>query len=302
MYEKTIQELAERRPDVVFPGCGFRVVGRQVVVTGGAADLLLEDANGTLWIVELKRDRLQPAHVAQVQRYATEIRGRFSDRTVCLMLAGPAVGPGVATQAAAAGVHLHRLDMDRLRLLALEFGLTDGSARPRMSGSPVRPSKPRGPGMRRVADPARDAHQRDLDAAFPPGSIMASSPPEVVRQYWATASPRASGPMREVAAQLTFGVLRAVSSSAVSNRASAWTVLRRGDGLVLAAIEPKVGACHFSTLCPRDLAASLAAASLVSVHQERNGGKWITCRHVGREVPVEQALTWFQKGLVVLES
>lgn len=302
MYEKTIQELAEREPDVVFPGMGLRVVGRQVVVEAGAADLLMEDRDRRYWVVELKRDRLQPAHVNQVVRYGEEIRRRHPDRQVVLLLAGPGVGLRTTAAAAAAGVLLHVFDMDVLSRLADVHQVRDGAARPRRAGTVQRPSQPRGPGAKRLPNELRARHQQELDAAFPPGSLTAASGAAAFDAYWVVASPTASPAMRDVAVLLSMKVLAAVDGSALSNRASAWTCFRRGDGLVIASLEPKRDVCHVSFMLPDDLAAQLDAEGLVSSHQIRNGGTWVSCRRVMRGVTPEEVIAWYTQGLQVLES
>lgn len=302
MYEKTIQELAEREPDRVFPGLGLRVVGRQVVVEGGSADLLMEDRDGHLLVVELKRDRLQPAHVGQVLRYGEEIRRRHPDRQVDLLLAGPNVGVQTRAAAAEAGVLLYVLDMEELSRLADEHKVRDGAARPRRTGTVQRPSLPRGPGAKRLPNSQRARHQQELDKAFPPGSLTESSGTAAFGAYWAMASPTASRAMRDVAVLLSVEMLAAVDGSALSNRASAWTCFRRGDGLVIAALEPKRDVCNVSFMIPDDLAAQLYAEGLVSIHQVRNGGTWVSCRQVMRRVTPEEALAWYRQGLKVLES
>ena len=108
--------------------------------------------------------------------------------------------------------------------------------------------------------------------------------------------------MRDVAVPLSTEVLAAVDGSALSNRASAWTCFRRGDGLVIASLEPKRDVCHVSFMLPDDLAAQLTAEGLVSSHQIRNGGTWVSCRQVKRRVTPEEAIAWYVRGLQVLEA
>jgi hypothetical protein len=219
-----------------------------------------------------------------------------------LLLAGPSVGVQTTAAAAAAGVRLHVLDMDVLSHLADVHKVLDGAARPRRAGTVHRPSEPRGPAAKRLPNAQRARHQQELDTAFPPGSLTAASGTAAFDDYWAMASPTASPAMRDVAVLLSMQVLAAVDGSALSNRASAWTCFRRGDGLVIAALEPKRKVCNVSFMIPDDLAAQLYAEGLVSIHQIRNGGTWVSCRQVMRRVTPEEVLAWYRQGLQVLES
>lgn len=300
MYEKTIQELAEREPRQVFPGRGFTVVGRQVPVTGGIIDLLMEDANGLLWVVELKRDRLTAKDVGQVHRYGPEIRKRYPGRGVALLLAGPEASKRTLMAATALRVDIHMLDMARLADLAARHGVVDGLARPVRRGTPQRPSRPRGPGSTRKPNSQRLEHQAALDAAFPPGSITAQRGLDLLPQYWRAASPTASLAARRLAVELSEGVLMRLAGCALSNRASAWTCFRRADGLVVASMEPKTAVCHFSVMVPDDLAQDLERRGLAKIHQVRNGGAWVNTRCVGERADVRAALTWYEAGLAVL--
>lgn len=72
----------------------------------------------------------------------------------------------------------------RLEGLAERDGLVLAGARPR-SQPKDQPSRPRGPGSRRLGpDPEQAARLAAQDAAFPPSSLVASSSDEQYRAYW----------------------------------------------------------------------------------------------------------------------
>lgn len=50
------------------------VIGRQVVIVGGAVDLLAIDSTGVIYIIELKREKAQPSIISQVLRYRRSIK------------------------------------------------------------------------------------------------------------------------------------------------------------------------------------------------------------------------------------
>lgn len=300
MYEKTIQELAERLPDVVFPGLGLRITGRQVPVPGGAADLMGVDPGGTEWVIELKRDTLRPGDVDQVLRYLHYLRQQRPRARLCAMLAGPDCGSSASARARELGVLIHIFDDAALQDAAAGLQINDLGARPRRNGSPTRPSRPRGSGATRQVNHERAAHQRELDRRFPPGSLVYGTPRPIVLDYWRTAAPAASAAMHELVTDLSIGVLASVPTAAVSNRASAWTVLRRADGMVIAALEPKRTSTHMSCLLPDDLAETLRAQGRLAVHQVRNGGKWATFRGIGVDVSPDEVLAWYRTGLELL--
>lgn len=58
MYEKTLHELAARRPDVAFPGLGFTVIGNGTPLPSDYLELLARDTSGVSWVIELKRGSL----------------------------------------------------------------------------------------------------------------------------------------------------------------------------------------------------------------------------------------------------
>ena len=152
MYEKTIQQLAERAPEVDFPSRNFRITGRAVPVPGGEIDLLAVDDSGTEWIIELKRDRLQPASVRQVLRYRDCLHAWDPQRDLSPMVAGPSATAATRAFAAHSGVEVFVFEMEALQAKARALGISDRAARPRRSGTPVRVSVPRGPAKARPVE------------------------------------------------------------------------------------------------------------------------------------------------------
>lgn len=71
--EATLEELIESDPEVL--GEPLLLVGRQVPTSHGKfIDLLVVDADGTLRVLELKRDRTAPEVVAQVLDYGSWVQ------------------------------------------------------------------------------------------------------------------------------------------------------------------------------------------------------------------------------------
>lgn len=76
-YEQQQQETVAADLSVVAPG--LLVVGREVMTPAGAIDILAIDANGSLVVVELKRNRTPREVVAQTLDYGSQVRQMSSE-------------------------------------------------------------------------------------------------------------------------------------------------------------------------------------------------------------------------------
>ena len=75
MQEEVFQYVLFLYPDELLPGRGFQPVSREYVLpSGGKPDLSLRDADGCLWILEVKPHLADGAAVEQLNRYVMEIR------------------------------------------------------------------------------------------------------------------------------------------------------------------------------------------------------------------------------------
>ena len=297
MYEKTIQQLAERAPNLVFPERGFRITGRAVPVDGGEVDLLAVDPQGQEWVIELKRDRLQPGCVRQVLGYRDRLQSWYPDRALRPMVAGPATSDATSAEARRHGVEVFLFDMTALQALAQRLGISDRAARPRRGGTPARPSEPRGPARARAADPAVEAHLRMLDVAFPPGSVVADAGSEVLLAYWRAACPNAPAYLQDLVASVCQEVLSATSGLALSNRAKHWTTIRWPDGRLAAAVNADAARVKFDFWLPDDLASAFVADGMGRVDMARVDGSWVQVKDLRSPERARAAVAWFERGL-----
>ena len=275
MHEKTVQELISRYLPEVWPGRELALVGREVVLNCGRVDLLLRDACGSMWSVELKPDAFPPGQMPIAARYRDELR---VSRQVPVegVVAAQRFSPQALALAASLGLHVWTFDVVVLEGLAARDGLVLADAAPRPYRAQNTPSIPRGPGSKRGApSPATVEALRQLDAGFAPSSIGADADDKLILRYWQAACPGMPELNVTVASRLSRRIFEALPQAAVGNRAAGgWTTFIAASGHVVAALDVKRRGVNFSLRFPEARARELAAQGLVRPHTARRGGRW----------------------------
>jgi RecB family endonuclease NucS len=110
------------------PGDNYKVIGRQVRLSAGIADLIVFDGD-SLWVYELKKDTIDTHALAQILRYKDDLRQiwryvcrkQLSDRNdayrtfpFCVqgLLIGHSASLDVRIAASGAGVSIYLYDFD----------------------------------------------------------------------------------------------------------------------------------------------------------------------------------------------
>jgi hypothetical protein len=301
MYESSIQALAERHPEWLFPTFALRLLNRQMALTGGYLDVLYEDAEGTWWVTELKRGRLAPADVRQVLRYWVEVKALNPSRSVHSMLVGLEASDGAKRLAHDHGVHVELISNAHLHDCILRAGIDDADARPRSNKlTAARPSQTRGPGLARQRNPERERLQRLLDSSWPPGTLGAASTRQSLLEYWATACPNAPDKYRQLVTDLCLAILPTARGLCLSNRASAWTTVRLPNQRMLAAVNADSARVKFDFPMPDVMAEQARDAGLVRLDQSRQGGYWVAALGINSTQRLQAALALFRDSMKVM--
>jgi hypothetical protein len=305
MLEREIAEILHRYPREVWPDVDFTFVGREQRLTGGLIlDLCFRDETGIHWIVELKRDRVTEATVAQVVSYLDELRRSDPDTPYRGIVAAPTIGVKGRAAAYAADVLCRRLDVEHLTAIAAAHGVLighEGGQRPVVKRSPRSSNRSKTVTKHRPATPADViTYLRLLDARFPPGTLTAPVSLDVIREYWDLATPEAPVEHRSTAADLTFEALTVVLNSTVSTRSSGrsdpYTTLRSLDGRVVAAIDARRTYVKLDFPLPESLAEESRGAGLLRIWKPRGYSVWCQSR-VGTALTPAHAVELLRAGL-----
>lgn len=294
MDEDALQQVVTRAADVAFPGMGLTGISQQVALPSGPCDLRARDRQGCWWVIELKRDSLTPATVAQVLRYKRELDHLFPGTDHRPMIAGLRCSLGTRHCAAQAGVVVHVFDPDVIARLVEQFQVAD--RRRRRSGDQRTPSVPRGPAVPRggYSDAGRQELQARLDAAFPPGTLTCRSPVGDVDAYWALACPGAPEAVRRRVSRVSVHILAAEPSSAIVNRASSWSNLKLSNGALVAALDAGAKAVKCDFWLPEDLAGMVPYANKGPRHPH---SVWCQPRGLTSDHAVDELLHWYDRAL-----
>jgi hypothetical protein len=114
MLEKEIENILAKHPELIEEG--LTLEGRQFCVDGKFVDLLFKDANGQQLLVEIKRETVKRADVAQLIDYA----GYFikpDKPPIRVMLAAPRIPPNFKSAFEYFGVEYKELPISKLSQL-----------------------------------------------------------------------------------------------------------------------------------------------------------------------------------------
>lgn len=129
--EKHLEDwIVSREGNLTGAPCEYRIIGRQIRLNSGVADLLIQK-DGVSWLYELKKECIDAKALAQILRYRSNLRMIFArvtkefnltddDRRFFLendlqsTLIGHSVEPYIAVAAAAANVSVHLYEYDGL--------------------------------------------------------------------------------------------------------------------------------------------------------------------------------------------
>jgi len=120
--ESHVVDHIERDPAIIEPG--LRVLRREMPTRSGFIDLFCEDSSGRAVIVEVKRARVSPRAVHQLEAYMIDLRKKTKDAPVRGILCAPHISEMARTLIEEKGLEF--------RKIACHFELP---ARPRAKGS-----------------------------------------------------------------------------------------------------------------------------------------------------------------------